>query len=98
MWAPRQVLLANIAAAPNRSIAELDIMGAEERQAVLRSTISGPQLSLDGAAFRRQTIHGMLEHWAAATPDAPAAAFMVRAVPCTSCRECGRTRKQTGHA
>ena len=72
-----QVLLANIAAAPTCALEELSIMHPDERQVVLRNTFSPLQLGPAVGAYARQTIHGMLEHWAATTPDAPAAAFQV---------------------
>ena len=52
-------------------------MHPEERKAVMRNTFSPLQLGPAAGAYARQTIHGMLEHWAAATPDAPAATFQV---------------------
>jgi len=72
-----QVLLANIAAAPSCTLDELSIMHSDERTAVMRNTFSPLQLGPAAGAFARQTIHGMLEHWAAATPGAPAATFQV---------------------
>ena len=50
---------------------------------VLRNTFSPLQLGPAAGAFARQTIHGMLEHWAAATPDAPAATFQVCPANCS---------------
>lgn len=59
-------------------------MGASEAQMVLQTF---NQTGRDGAAsehavsegaFQSQTIHGMLQFWAAETPYAPAARFEVR--------------------
>ncbi len=72
-----QVLLENIAAAPSCALEELSIMHPDERTAVMRNTFSPLQLGAAVDAFACQTIHGMLEHWAAATPDALAATFQV---------------------
>jgi len=71
------VLLANIAAVPSCALDELSIMPSDERTAVMRSTFSPLQLGPAAGAYARQTIHAMLEHWAATTPDAPAATFQV---------------------
>ncbi len=71
------MLLANIAAAPSCALDELSIMHLDEREAVMRSTFSPLQLGPAAGAYARQTIHAMLEHWAATTPDAPAATFQV---------------------
>jgi non-ribosomal peptide synthetase component F len=76
---PPQVLFANIAAAPDATVDDLGIMAPDERRLVMRHTYSPLQLGPAVGAYARQTIHGMLEHWAAATPGAPAAAAMVRA-------------------
>ncbi len=52
-------------------------MHPDERDGVMRNTFSPLQLDAAAGAFARQTIHGMLEHWAATTPDAPAATCQV---------------------
>ena len=66
-----QALLTSIIAAPNAPVDSLCFVTDAER-AVLLHSFSGPHL-----APPQQTIHGMLEHWAAATPDAPAVSFEV---------------------
>ncbi len=52
-------------------------MQPNEREAVMRNTFSPLRLKPAAGAFAHQTIHGMLEHWVATTPDAPAATFQV---------------------
>ena len=74
-----QVLFANIAAAPDAAVDDLGIMSPDEHRLVMRHTFSPLQLGPAVGAYARQTIHGMLEHWAASTPSAPAAAALVRA-------------------
>jgi hypothetical protein len=57
---------------------DLGIMAPEERRLVMQHTFSPLRLGPAVGAYARQTIHGMLEHWAAATPGAPAVSFQVR--------------------
>ena len=66
-----QALLTSIIAEPNAPVDSLCFVTEAERDVLLHS-FDGPHLALP-----QQTIHGMLEHWAAATPDAPAVAFEV---------------------
>ncbi len=67
-----QALLASIAADPNAPVDSLCFVTEAERDVLLLS-FNGPPLEPP-----QRTIHGMLEHWAAATPDAPAVSFEVR--------------------
>ena len=66
-----QALLTSIIAAPNVPVDSLCFVTEAERDVLLHS-FNGPHL-----APPQHTIHGMLEHWAAATPDAPAVSFEV---------------------
>ena len=66
-----QAFLTSIIVEPNAPVDSLCFVTDAERDVLLHS-FSGPHL-----ATPQQTIHGMLEHWAAATPDAPAVSFEV---------------------
>ncbi len=57
---------------------DLGIMAPEECRLVMQHAFSPLRLGPAVGAYARQTIHGMLEHWAAATPGAPAVSFLVR--------------------
>ena len=61
-------------AKPDTPIERLCFISAPEREMLLHTFNASPTASpaLHNPA---RTIHGMLEHWAAATPDAPAAVF-----------------------
>ena len=64
-------------AAPNAPVDSLSFVTDAERRALL-DTFNATGLAPSELMRAEQTIHGMLEHWAAATPDAPAASFEVR--------------------
>ena len=66
-------------ASPEAPISRLGIMTAPERERVLRAFNAVDVLSSD-LLHPQQTIHGLLEHWAATTPDAQAVLYEV---PCT---------------
>ena len=74
-----QALLTSIIADPSAPIDSLCLITEGER-GVLLSTFNATHLPPSELMHAQQTIHGMLEHWAAATPDAPAVRFEVR--PC----------------
>ncbi len=63
-------------AAPNAPINSLSFVTDDERDVLLR-TFNGVGLAPSELMHTEQTIHGMLEHWAAAAPDAPAVSFEV---------------------
>ena len=69
-----QALLTSITAEPNAPVDSLCFVTEAERS-VLLHTFNATQLAPSELMHPGQTIHGMLEHWAAATPDAPAAWF-----------------------
>lgn len=74
-----QVLLVNITAAPNAPLEQLGIMDAQEHQLVLHTFNRADVDVAAGGALESSTatIHGMLEYWANATPDAPSVVFEV---------------------
>ena len=61
----------------------LGILTAAERDLVLH-TFNKVEVAHSGLLHPEQTLHGLLEHWAQATPQAISAVFEVR--PC--CRAC----------
>ena len=71
-----QALLDSIVAEPNSPIGHLSMIGPEERSRLLEefNSTDVPHTELFHEA---QTLHGLLEHWATATPNAPAAIFEV---------------------
>lgn len=71
------MLLENIPAAPNAPLEQLGIMDAREQQLVLHTFNRADADVAAGGALESATIHGMLEHWANATPDAPSVVFEV---------------------
>lgn len=71
-----QALLDSIAADPDMAIDCLDILGPDERKELLVG-FNAVHLAPSQLMHPGQTIHGMLEHWAAATPEAPAALYEV---------------------
>ena len=72
-----QALLTSITAEPNAPIDSLCFVTEAERKALLH-TFNATQLAPSELMHPGQTIHGMLEHWAAATPNAPAVRFEAR--------------------
>ena len=71
-----QALVQSAVAAPETPISRLGIMTAPERERVLWTFNAGDVLSSD-LLHPQQTIHGLLEHWAEATPDAHAVLYEV---------------------
>ena len=59
------------------SIEEVSLLSAGERRTVLH-TFNKSTLEPPSGPYLSQTIHGMLEYWAAHTPRAPAVEFEVR--------------------
>ncbi len=59
------------------SIEEVSLLSAGERRTVLH-TFNKSMLEPPSGPYLSQTIHGMLEYWAAHTPRAPAVEFEVR--------------------
>ena len=71
-------------AAPETPISRLGIMTPREHERVLQIFNAVDVLSSD-LLHPQQTIHGLLEHWAATTPDAHALLYEVpRILPSTS--------------
>ena len=71
-----QALLGSIAAEPDAAIGRLSILDASERSCVL-DTFNNTDLAPSSLLHADQTLHGLVEHWAEATPDKPAAVFEV---------------------
>lgn len=72
-----QVLLESITAAPNAPLEELVIMDRHECQLVLH-TFNETGMSVTAeSACGSATIHGMLQYWTQATPNAPSVVFEV---------------------
>lgn len=78
--APVQALLEAAAEQPGSPVSALPVVGAAERRLLLDS-FAGSSMAPTELCHADQTIHGLLDHWAAATPDAPVAGFQVSA-PC----------------
>jgi non-ribosomal peptide synthetase component F len=83
-----QVLLERLTQAPETAVDAVSLLSAVERQTVLH-TFNQTPICVPSGACQGQTIHGMLEYWAATTPAAPAALFQVRACA-RCCRACIR--------
>ena len=75
-----QALLTSITADPSAPVDGLCFVTEAERSALLH-TFNATQLAPSELMHPGQTIHGMLEHWAAATPNAPAVWFEARNEP-----------------
>ena len=73
-----QALLASVVAAPDAPVECLGILPAAERELVLHK-FNAVELAPSGLLHPEQTIHGLLEHWAQATPDALVCMYEVRA-------------------
>ena len=69
-----QVLLEGLTQSEQTPIDAVSLLSAGERQMVLH-TFNWAVLDSRGGPYEKQTIHGMLEFWAAATPAAPAVEF-----------------------
>lgn len=94
MRARSQALLESIAAAPDAHIQRLNFVSPAERALVLGG-FNATAMAPSGFMHREQTVHGALEHWAAAQPDAPALVFEARpAAP----RACMAARRASGCA
>ena len=63
-------------ASPETPISRLGIMTPLEHELVLRTFNAGEGLSSD-LLHPQQTVHGLLEHWAAAAPDVHAVLYEV---------------------
>lgn len=64
----------------------LAFLSGGERELLLRS-FNDTDLAPSDLCHPEQTIHGLLEHWAAAAPDAPAVVYEVLAVAmCCLCQ------------
>ena len=75
-----QALVQSAVAAPDTPISRLGIMTTSEHECVLRAFNTVDVLSSD-LLHPQQTIHGLLEHWAATTPDAQAVLYEVPCPP-----------------
>ena len=73
-----QALLEAAAEQPSAPVSALPVVGGAEQRLLLDS-FAGPSMAPTELCHAEQTIHGLLEHWAAATPDAPVAGFQVSA-------------------
>lgn len=71
-----QELLSSIIATPDAPIKSISIMPAEECELVLH-TFNATEVAPSGLFHPEQTLHGLLEHWAEATPNARACVFGV---------------------
>ena len=71
-----QALVQSAVASPETPISRLGIMSTLEHECVLRAFNAVDVLS-SALLHPQQTIHGLLEHWAAATPDAHAVLYEV---------------------
>ena len=74
--AAAQALLGSIVAAPDTPIERLNIVSAEERASLL-GAFNPTDLEPPALLHAGQTIPGLLEHWAEATPDKAAVDFEV---------------------
>ena len=74
-----QALLDAIVAEPEAPVGQLSIIGPEEHSRLLVD-FNSSVLAPTELFHEQQTLHGLLEHWSAAAPDAPAAIFEVPAV------------------
>ena len=75
-----QALVQSAVATPETPISRLGIMTTPEHERVLRAFNAVDVLSSD-LLHPQQTIHGLLEHWAATTPDAQAVLYEVPCPP-----------------
>ena len=73
-----QELLCSAAAAPGTAVARLTLITPPEVTQVLRSFNAWDLPYTQLLDPEKQTIHGMFEHWAQHTPQAPALTFGVR--------------------
>lgn len=72
-----QELLQSAAAAPGTQVARLDLITPSEVTQVLKTFNAWDLPYTELLNPERQTIHGMFEHWAQHTPEAPALTFGV---------------------
>ena len=72
-----QALLASVVAAPEAPVSALGILTTAERELVLHKfqTVEAAPSRL---LHPEQTVHGLLEHWAQATPSAVSAIYEAR--------------------
>ena len=82
-----QALLASIVANPDTPIGRLSLLQPAEVNTLLNkfNTAEAPPSEL---LHEQQTLHGLLEHWAAAAPEAPAADYEVCLSQVVSCVLC----------
>ena len=80
IWCGLQALVTGMVAAPDQPINGLCYVSDAERT-VLLHTFNGARTAPTEVLHHEQTIHGMLEHWAAATPDACAVVYEVSLAP-----------------
>ena len=73
-----QELLRSAAAAPGTAVARLNLIPPPEVTQVLRTFNAWDLPYTELLNPEKQTIHGMFEHWAQHTPQAPALTFGVR--------------------
>ena len=102
-WCAWQALVAGMVAEPDQPITSLCFVTDAGRQELLH-TFNETCLAPTALLHPGQTIHGMLEHWAAATPDACAAQYEVslalapQKVALLNCRACSRPLPTGGSA
>ena len=70
------MLLEGLMSSPQTPVDAVSLLSAGERRMVLH-TFNRTLLEPPSGPYEEQTIHGMLEYWAAATPAAPAVEFEV---------------------
>ena len=75
-----QVMLEGLTSSPQTPIDVVSLLSAGERRTVLHS-FNRTLLEPPSGPYEEQTIHGMLEFWASATPASPAVEFEVSIGP-----------------
>ena len=79
-----QVLLEGAAAALDEPVRQVKIL-TEAEVGVLLHGFNATDMAPSELMHPGQTVHGVLEHWAAVQPDAPAAVFEVQShLSCTA--------------
>ncbi len=71
-----QALLEGVLASPDAPIDRVSFVSKSEQDVLLRD-FNDVKLAPSGAMHAEQTIYGLLEHWAEATPQATAVVFKV---------------------
>ena len=72
-----QALLKGAVAAPDEPVDQVKVLTDGEVEALLHG-FNATDMAPSELMHPGQTVHGVLEHWAAVQPDAPAAVFEVQ--------------------